>query len=175
MADTANKDGLILLGQISGVFGVKGWLKVFSYTNPRSQIITYKRWYLGANKQNMMRLEAGQAHKQGVIAKLTGIDDRDQAMDLLEQEIWVDQDVLPKLPQGEYYWYQLIGCQVIDSNNRILGQVSDLMETGANDVLIVTAQQDSKQEYLIPYIWQQVIQSIDLDRRQIRVEWDVNY
>ncbi len=175
MADSANIAKRILLGHISGLFGVKGWVKVFSYTSPRAQIIAYKEWHLGEHKQDMLRLEAGQTHKDGVIAKLVGIDDRDQATNLLQQEIWVNQRALPELAQGEYYWHQLIGCQVIDTDGHIIGQVRDLIETGANDVLIVKALQDHKREHLIPYIREQVIKSIDLDSGQIIVEWDLNY
>ena len=174
MADPANTDKRILLGHISGLFGVKGWLKIFSYTSPRTQITAYKQWYLGEDEQVVMRLEAGQAHKDGVIAKLVGIDDRDQAMNLMQREIWVNQQALPELAQGEYYWHQLIGCQVLDVAGDVIGQVHDLMETGANDVLIVQTLHPHKREYLIPYIREQVIKSIDLDRRQIRVEWDLN-
>lgn len=181
LAETANNNEKILLGHVSGLFGVKGWVKVFSYTDPREQITQYKKWYLGSHPSRLIELEQGQAHKQGVIAKLAGIDDRDTAAKLVEQDIWVDKSDLPELSENEYYWHDLIGCTVLDGADRVIGKVHDLIETGANDVLVVVASTGSdktvknKREHLIPYILGQVIKSIDLDKQQIHVEWDLDY
>ena len=167
------KNKKVLLGKINGLFGVKGWVKVFSYTQPRHKIVEYKNWYLGDDQSHHIEVEQGQAHKSGVIAKLKGIDDRDLAVTLVNQKIWVASDQLETLPEGEYYWFQLIGLKVVDSDNQPIGEVKDLIETGANDVLIVRA--DSKTEYLIPYLQGQVVKSIDLDEKRMMVDWDVNY
>ena len=177
MAELANQEERILLGHISGLFGVKGWVKVFSYTSPRTQITEYKQWYLGQDNEQFIQLEAGQAHKIGVIAKLAGIDDRDLAVTLIKKEIWVNRRELPVLSAGEYYWHQLIGCEVIDTSGQTIGKVHDLIETGANDVFIVRALDKDKKtkEHLIPYLVGQVVQSIDLDKQQIQVEWDLDY
>ncbi len=91
----------------------------------------------------------------------------------MNQKIWVASDQLEALPEGEYYWFQLIGLEVVDSDNQPIGEVIDLIETGANDVLIVRA--GSKTEYLIPYIQGQVVKSIDLGEKRMMVDWDVNY
>lgn len=176
MAESANNNERILLGHISGLFGVKGWVKVFSYTDPREQIAQYRQWYLGSQQGEAIKLEAGQAHQKGVIAKLAGIDDRDRAAAIVKQDIWVDKSDLPELSENEYYWHDLIGCSVSDSAGSIIGTVHDLIETGANDVLVVVADTaENKTEHLIPYIQGQVIKSIDLDKQQICVEWDLDY
>lgn len=167
------KEEKVLLGAINGLFGVKGWVKVFSYTQPRHKIVEYKHWYLGDNQDSLVEVEKGQIHKSGVIAKLTNIDDRDAALVLLNKNIWVAADQLDALAEDEYYWFQLIGLDVYDCGNNRLGKIKDLMETGANDVIIV--QSDSKAEHLIPYIKEQVVKSIDLMNNRMDVDWDTNY
>ncbi len=163
----------ILLGHILGLFGVKGWIKVFSHTRPRTQILNYRQWYLGEQGDRLVQLEDGRAHKTGVIAKLAGIDDRDSAVGLLDNKIWVDANELPELAADEYYWYQLVGLQVIDTANRVLGEITSLFETGANDVMVVQAEDGS--EHLLPYVMQQVIKEIDLVNNKMIVDWDVEF
>ena len=163
----------IALGHVSGVFGIKGWIKVYSYTRPKEQILNYPTWLIGKNKTVQMILEEGRLHKESIIAKLKGIDDRNKAMDLFENKIHVLTQDLANLPQDEFYWYQLIGLQVFDTSGKHIGEVVRMMETGANDVLVVRA--DDKAEHLIPYIKDGVIQSIDLMTQKIIVEWETNY
>ncbi len=168
-----NKEEKVLLGHVSGLFGVKGWVKVFSYTRPRSQIVTYKRWYLGDSKDYLLILEEGRSHKEGVIAKLEGINDRDSAISLIDSKIWISEAELEPLENNEFYWYQLIGLEVYDSHQTHLGTVTNLMETGANDVLIVRSKDDA--EHLIPYIKERVVKTIDLTNKRMIVDWDTEY
>ncbi len=166
-------DEKILLGKINGLYGVKGWLKVFSYTQPRNKIVEYKQWYLGDESNHQVRVEQGRQHKSGIIVKLADIDDRDDAITLLNQKIWVTADQLDTLPDNEYYWFQLIGLEVFDCQNNRIGRIKDLMETGANDVLIVSGK--GKQEHLIPYLQEQVVKNIDLEKKRMVVDWDTQY
>lgn len=161
------------MGHIHGLFGVKGWIKVFSYTRPRTQILEYKHWNLGDSAERSVLIETGKGHKDGVIAKLQGIDDRDAAVALLQQKIWVDEASLPALESGEYYWYQLIGAQVVDTAGRVLGEVTQLFETGANDVLVV--RDNDGNEHLVPYVMQRVIKEVDLVNNKLIVDWDTDY
>lgn len=163
----------VLLGHISGLFGVKGWVKVFSYTRPRTQILNYRAWRTGADKMHILAVENGRAHKEGIIAKFAGIDDRDQAVSLLDAEIHVLANELPELPVTEFYWHQLIGLQMVDCQQQSLGTIVRMMETGANDVFIVRAK--DKKEHLVPYIKDQVVKQIDLESASILVDWDINY
>lgn len=163
----------ILLGHIHGLFGVKGWVKVFSYTRPRTQILDYKRWYLGEHSDRSIQLENGRSHKEGVVAKLQGIDDRDVAVTLLQHKIWIDEGELPALVANEYYWYQLIGLQVVDTSNQHLGEIIQLFETGANDVMVV--QSDDGTEHLVPYLMERVIKGVDLVNNKMIVDWDTDY
>ena len=163
----------VLLGLINGLLGVKGWVKVYSYTRPRIKIIGYQHWYLGDDFDQPIRIEEGRSQKGGVVVKLEGINDRDAAVELLDRNIWIAGDQLSPLPKSEYYWYQLIGLNVLDTENKSLGSIKDLIETGANDVMIVRGK--SKTEHLIPYIQGQVIKSIDLEQQCMVVDWDTDF
>lgn len=163
----------VLLGLINGLFGVKGWVKVYSYTRPRAKIVEYQHWYLGDNFDQPIRVQQGRSQKGGVVAKLEGIDDRDAAVELLDSKIWVAGEQLDSLPENEYYWYQLIGLEVLDKENKSLGSIKDLIETGANDVMVVRGK--GKIEHLIPYIQGQVVKSIDLEQKCMVVDWDTDF
>ena len=166
-------DDKILLGHIHGLFGVKGWARVFSYTRPRSQILDYPNWFLGEIGNRSLRLEDGKTHKEGVIAKLTGIDDRDAAEAMLQNKIWVNASELPELVADDYYWYQLIGLRVVDTSKQPLGEIIQLFETGANDVMVV--QSNNGSEHLVPYVKDRVIKEVDLDNNLMIVDWDPDY
>lgn len=167
-----------LVGKISTVYGVKGWVKIYSYTDPMENILSYSPWLIkvqGTWKQ--VKLEAGKRHGKGLIAKIEGIDDREIAKTYNGVEIGVSEDALPKLDDGEYYWSQLENLNVVTVEGQLLGTVSHLMETGANDVLVVkgNAQSIDKAERLIPYLPEQVITEIDLVTGTIRVDWDPEF
>jgi len=160
----------IVVGRISGIHGVRGWLKVMSYTRPRNNILDYNRWSLKQddNWQEMVLLD-GQPQGKGLIAQLEGVEDRDQARALLDADIAVKRSQLADAPAGEYYWHDLIGLEVCNQQNEILGQVKELLETGANDVLVV----EGKHRILIPFVKERYVLDIDLDNSIIRVDWDV--
>ncbi len=157
------------------MFGIKGWLKPFSYSRPKAQILTYATWRLRLNgSERCYSLAQGKRHGNSIIAKLSGIDTRTQAATLVAAEIWIPTSELSTLSSGEYYWYQLTGLTVVTVDEQILGKVRNLIETGANDVLVV--QDDARaQELLIPYIYRDVIKDVDLDRRLITVDWQTDY
>jgi len=180
MSLKGGSENLIVVGRICGVFGVKGGLKVYSFTEQSLQILKYKPWYLkqGDTLKNFEIIES-RKHGKGIVVQLKGIDDRDVAAEWVNAEIVIDSEQLPKLPEGEYYWAELKGLNVLDISGTFLGQVIDIMQTGANDVLVLQeptghADEDSK-EILIPYIMDQVVKNIDLDQKEIIVDWDVNY
>ncbi|HBR96825.1 MAG TPA: ribosome maturation factor RimM [Gammaproteobacteria bacterium] len=168
----SDDDTLIPLGKISGVFGLQGWVKVCSDTDPREGIVRYRQWVLeqGAD-QKTLRVEQGKRHGKGVIAKLDGIADRDAAESLVGSRIAVRRADLPQLADDEYYWSDLIGIQVETVAGVALGTVKSLFATGANDVIVV----DGDRERLIPWIQGQVIKQIDLDQRRMEVDWDPDF
>jgi len=146
---------------------------VFSHSRPREQILSYTQWYIGQDKnRQVVTLQEGKVHGEAIIVKLDGIDDRDQAAALKGSNIWITPSQLERLESDEYYWRQLIGLEVIDQAGVLLGKVDGLIETGANDVLLVKA---GKQEHLIPFIMDQVVTKIDIETGQMSVDWDIDY
>jgi len=165
-------DPYVTVGRISGVFGLRGWVKVFSDTDPRDHIVQFDPWYVRIGGQwREMRVADGHAQGKGVVALLAGIDDRDAASALVGADIAVRRDQLPVLAQGEYYWSDLIGLKVETVDGVALGTVDRLMETGANDVLVVKGER----ERLIPYLPGQVITEVDLENGLLRVDWDPEF
>ena len=162
----------IELGKISGVFGVSGWVKVFSWTDPREGIVEYSPWMVFHQGQwSEMKVLAGQRQGKMVVAKLAGVEDRDQALLLNGAVIAVPGERLKKLNQGQYYWRQLEGLQVINASGVELGRVAHLMETGANDVLVVKS---GTEEILIPFI-DEVIVNVDRVAKVVTVNWGKDY
>lgn len=172
-ADKAESpDTLVTVGRISGVYGVQGWVRVFSHTEPRDNILEYNPWQLRLPEGwREVALLAGRAHGKGVIAQLDGCGDRDQAARWVGAEIAIRRDQLPATPAGEYYWRDLIGLRVVNAEGVDLGVVDHLLETGANDVLVVRGER----ERLIPYAPGAVITGVDLAAGELRVDWDADF
>ena len=173
------KSEMVTVGRVSGLFGVHGWVKIYSYTEPRENILRYKPWYLKLGAKDLpaqerwlpLQVAAGRIHGKGLVARLEGYDDRDTAAVLVGKEIRVLQSQLPNLAQGEYYWSDLIGLQVVTTEGVRLGVVDHLIETGSNDVFVVRGER----ERLVPYIPEDVIKSVDLDSGIITVDWDPEF
>ena len=164
----------IQVGELTGAFGLQGWVKIRSYTDPRENILNYSPWELELRGERwQVEVVAGRRQGQTVVAALTGIATREEAQALRGAKISIARAQLPELPPGEVYWVDLLGCKVCDLEGRELGQVVNLMETGANDVLIVRDRQ--AKEILIPWVRDQVIQELDLAAGTILVDWDPNY
>ena len=160
-------------GQISGVFGVKGWVKVFSFTQPRENILRYSPWILQKNNQTKeIKVVGGQRQGSNVVAELDGVVDRDAALTLMGWEILIRKEQLPKTQADEYYWADLVGLEVETEAGVKLGKVDHLMETGANDVLVVI---DDKTERLIPFLQKQTVLKIDLVAQSMLVDWDPDF
>ena len=211
MEDQSQQE-IVLLGHINGVFGVKGWLKVFSDTEPRENIVRYKIWKIGEGdkrgspvvnnspgvvkapenrKWRDIKLLEGKRHGKNVIVRLEGVETRDQAAELVGSLVAVEKNELPELPSGEYYWSDLIGLSVVSTSGPVLGKVERLMETGANDVLVVSAQDSgtdngdvessgenlaqNSAEILIPWVLDHFVLEVDLAARRILVDWQEDY
>lgn len=174
---TAAEDpGMILLGRVSGLFGVKGWIKVYSDTEPRDNILNYSPWYLRRQDGwQPYEIIAGRPHGKGIVAQLANCHDRDAAAELIGSTIAIRQDQLPAAGEDEYYWSELRGLKVITTLGIDLCCVVSLMETGANDVLVVREAGEQGREHLIPFIRQQVIQKVDLENGQLTVDWDPEF
>ena len=163
----------VLLGKIVGVHGVRGELKLESYTEPRMQIFRYQPWLLrSASGEKQITECHGRAQGKGLVAELPGIADRDAAAALVGEEIWVARSALPAAKPGEYYWSDLEGLEVVTTEGVSLGKVSHLVATGANDVLVV---KDGKRERLIPFLLDRFVTEVDLPSARLTVDWDVDF
>jgi len=174
-AVTADKTPLVV-GKIHGVYGVKGWVKVFSHTQPRENILQYRPWLIQLPKHRQVDwqtwgVQQTQVHNGGktLIAHLAGVDDREQAKALMGAEIAIWPHQLPPSEKG-YYWVDLIQCEVWCSQAQTrLGKVTDMIETGAHDVMRV--QKHNGQTTLVPFVMPDIVESVDLDQKQIWVDW----
>jgi 16S rRNA processing protein RimM len=163
----------VTLGRISGAHGIQGWVKVYSETSPRENIVAYSPWYLvRGGRRETWEVNAGRLQGKAVIAKLAGCNDRDMAEALAGAEITVPRAQLPPTTEpGEFYWADLVGLEVRTVDDRVLGRIDHLFETGANDVMVV----QGERERLIPYVWQQVVREVDLQAGVMRVDWDPEF
>lgn len=162
----------ILLGRVTAVYGVKGWIKVHSYTHPRENIVHFRRWTLRQGDERApVAVEDGRPQGRTVVAKLLEIDDRDEARALIGAEITVERDDLPPCGPDEYYWADLEGLDVRSASGDALGHVDHLFATGAHDILVVAGDR----QRLIPFVMQRVVQEVDMRRGLIVVDWDSDY
>ncbi len=172
-AEKANAtNDLVVLGKISGIYGVKGWVRIYSYTSPRDNILAYPQWLLKRRGGwEMHKLCSGKKHGKGIVAKIEGCEDRDQAAEMMDVEIAIHQNQLPKAEAGEYYWRDLKGLQVETVGGVVLGKIAEMFETGANDVIVVKGDR----ERLVPFVKDEVVKRVDLDANLMVVDWDPDF
>lgn len=164
---------LLVVGRVGSVHGVRGAIRIYSETEPPEQILEYQPWHIKINHQwTILKIKSHQFHGPTLVVQFEGYTDRDQSKLLTGAEIAVEPSLLPSLPEGEYYWKDLIGLTVINLEGTELGVVTSLMETGSNDVLVV--EKDGK-DRLIPYIRNDFIKEIDLAGKRIVVDWDPDF
>lgn len=155
-----------------GVFGVRGWVRVMSHTEPRENILTYPNWQVRRGESwQTLRLLEGRLQGKGVVVSLEGLEDRDIAHGLIGCDVAVHRDELQPLADNEFYWSDLQGFDVVTTDGVTLGQVDRLFETGANDVLVVRGER----EHLIPMVFEQYVMDVDLDAGRIEVDWDPEF
>lgn len=163
------KESLVVLGSVAGLYGVRGWVKIHSYTEPRDAILRYREALLGVGANwREIRFAELKRHGKTIIGEIEGIDDRDVAAGLVGKDIAVSRDALPELGDGQYYWNDLEGLTVENMNGRTLGVVRKLMATGANDVMVVAGENET----LIPFVTGDVVKDVDVAGGRIRVDWD---
>jgi 16S rRNA processing protein RimM len=164
---------LVLLGRIVGVHGVRGELKLESYTDPRMRIFRYQPWQLGTGSGVVQVAGCqGRAQGKGIVATLPGIDDRDAAAALVGSDIRIPRAALPPAAPGEYYWADLEGLEVVTMQGVPLGRVSHLVATGANDVLVI---RDGVRERLVPFLPGQFVTEVDIQGGRVVVDWDPDF
>ena len=163
----------VLVGKMVGLSGVKGEIKLESYTEPRTKILSYQPWLLkSALGDSEIGGCSGRAQGKGIVATLPEVGDRDAASRFVGSEVWVRRSALPKPKRGEYYWADLEGLEVVTVEGAKLGKVSHLVATGANDVLVAV---DGKRERLIPFVLNDYVKEVDFESGCITVDWDPEF
>ena len=174
----------VLLGRVIGVHGVRGWIKVHSDTQPRENILNYPQWWL--NKRGNweeVKVVQSQHTPKNVLALLEGLSDRDEAEQLRGTEIAIPRDLLPATEAGEFYWMDLVGCEVFDTDGLRLGIATRLFETGANDVLEIRDERPLAEgekypngpNILVPWVRPDVVVDVDVQAKKIVVDWDPDF
>ncbi len=165
-----NKADYVIVGKIASTYGVQGWLKVISYTESTVGIAEYTPWYL-EEKGGFKAIDVTDVREygKGIIVKFVGYDNPEKARLLTGKKVAILRSQLPALEKDEYYWNDLIGLTVINQNGVTLGQIVYIIETGSNDVLVVKGET----EHAIPYLPNDVIKSIDLANKIMRVDWEL--
>ena len=160
--------GRVLLGKVAGVHGLKGWLKLKSYTQPREGIFDYQPLIIGGQTVESF---AGKTQGKGLLLHIEGRDDRNSVEPLLGAPVEVERDQMPELGGDQYYWSDLEGLQVVSREGHDFGRVAQLMSTGANDVLVVRG----SKETLIPFVQGVYVLEVDQDAGRILVDWSPDY
>jgi 16S rRNA processing protein RimM len=162
----------VLLGKVGAVHGVRGWVKLWSYTDPPRNLLDYDEFELGrGGAWRRVELAEGRPHGEGLVGRFAGIEDRDAAAELVGSELAVSRDELPPLEEGEYYWTDLVGLAVVNRDGFEFGKVAEMMATGANDVMVVTGDR----ERLIPFLPGRCVDEVDLAGGRIVVDWDPEF
>lgn len=173
MNDSARR---VLLGRVIGAFGVRGELKIESFTEPRERILLYQPWTLRDARGVERELPGvrGRETAKGVVARFPGVDDRDAAEALRGCELYVPRDALPPAAEDEFYWADLEGLRVETVEGAALGTVSHMLATGANDVVVVR-DGDGGRERMIPFVRPDFVRDIDLQAGTMTVDWDPDF
>lgn len=163
----------ILLGRIHGAFGVRGELKLESFTEPAATIFRYQPWTLRdvQGRERELTGARGRETNKGLVATFADITDRDAAEALRGTEVYVPRSALPPPKPGEYYWVDLEGLRVVNTEGVDFGTVSHLFSTGANDVLVARGER----ERMIPFLEPDYIKSVDFDAGVVTVDWDADF
>lgn len=178
---SSKPSSLVNVGRITAVYGIKGWVKIHSYTEIPEDVFSYAPWFLKtAHGVKPVEIDEARPHGKGFVAHIKGVDDRDLAATYTGVDIAVDENQLPQLETGDYYWSQLQGLAVISvyqGQQTRLGRISKILETGANDVLVVSPDGEclDQRERLIPYVPEQFVLSVDLVAGEMRVDWDPEF
>ncbi len=167
---------LVIMGRILAPYGVLGWLKIHPDTEMLDGLLDYKTWWIGKDENwRELVVESAKIHNDVLVAKLQEIDGRDAAFACKGKQVAVPRALLPQPEENEYYWSDLIGLDVKNQQNVDFGKITDVLETGANDVIVVKSDKaHGDKERLIPFTAQAIL-DVDLDAKTMLVDWDAEF
>lgn len=162
----------IVVGRFGRPHGIKGFITIHSFTEPRDNILSYTDWHAYIAKQwQPLKIEQIETTNKSILAKIEGFHEREHLSSLTNVDLAISRTQLPSLTQGEYYWHQLVGMQVTNQQGIVFGKVTEIMPTGSNDVLVI----EGERRHLIPYLPGQFIIDVDMDKNLISVDWDMDF
>lgn len=163
----------VIMGRFGSPHGVKGYIRIQSFTQPIENILSYESWLVKKNNQWVpVHFDHAEMHHKGIVAKIKGYADRESVKALTNCEIAVERHQMPDLTEGEYYWADLAGLEVYNCEQQHLGIVEYVVATGANDVLVV---KNKDKTHLIPYLIDHYILKVDIENKKITVNWDPEF
>lgn len=171
---------MVVLGRITAPHGVHGWLRLHPFGDDPDSWREIERWWLGANAADFTdwqpyRLQTLRSQGKGLIVKLDGVDGRDAAEQMVGSYVGAPRDDLPATAAGEYYWGDLIGLAVVNEKQEPLGHLTEMVESGAHAVMVVTSGAgDGAQQRLLPFVGQ-VVKDVDVPAGVIRVDWGLDW
>ena len=161
----------VVLGQVGGAFGVQGWVRIQSYTDPPTNILKFGRWQLGrAGQWREVEVEDGKMTAKGVLAKLAGVETPEEARLVTGSEIAVERDQLPAAAPGEYYWSDLEGLAAFGQNGQSLGRIEEFRATPAGTVVVIRGER----QHWVPFVKERIV-SVDLDAGRVVLDWDADW
>jgi 16S rRNA processing protein RimM len=161
----------VVLGQVGGAFGVQGWVRIQSYTDPPANILKYERWQLGrAGQWREVEVEDGKVTAKGVLAKLVGVETPEDARLATGSEIAVTREELPKPAPGEYYWSDLEGLAAFGQNDQPLGRIEEFRATPAGTVVVIRGER----QHWVPFVKERIV-SVDLDAGRVVLDWNADW
>ena len=165
-------DKKVFIGKVTGVHGIKGWLKIQSFSSPPENILNYPSWII-ANQglEDFYLIEQGKKLNNKIIVKLEKIDDRTTAEFLINSKIQILRSDLPKLTNESYYWSDLEGLNVLNSEDNMIGKIESLIETGANDVMVINGSKNKR--VLIPFVMHEIIKEVNVELNYIKIDWPI--
>jgi 16S rRNA processing protein RimM len=164
---------LVTVARLGAPYGVRGWLKVHSFTSEPENVLDYQPWWLRIGGEwKQFRVAEGRIHGKGVVARLEGFDDRDAVRVLVGADVAVERSQLGEPGAGSYFWTDLIGAEVVNREGEVLGRVDHLIDNGVQDVLVIRG---ADRERLIPFVQDHFILEVDVDAGRILVDWGLDY
>lgn len=162
----------VVLGKVGGLYGVRGWVKLWSFTDPVENLLGYRELDLDlGDGWRTMRVAEGRRQGEALVVRFEGCVDRDQAAPLVGAEVAVGREKLPAAAAGEYYWADLVGLEVVTTGGESLGRIEHMMATGANDVMVVRGDR----ERLLPFLQGRCVVEVDLAGGRMLVDWDPDF
>jgi 16S rRNA processing protein RimM len=174
-------DDLTQVGYVSGAYGVTGSIRVTPFSADADALLNVKTWWLDKPGLHCVTVRTAKLHGGDVVAQLVGVAGRDASEALKGAAVSIPRSQFPELPADEFYWSDLIGLEVVNLQDEVLGRVIDMMDNGAQSILRIqpvadtAADADAKApERLIPYV-DQFVKTVDLAAKKITVDWGLDY